>query len=98
MKTTIHRSENLVINRCDDTDRLELEIRFPSSFARGTCDARCPRCGAPGRAGHWELEGPDGRGNTVFFSCNADVSCDSSDGLTFNWTQEVLFPDGWQEK
>jgi hypothetical protein len=34
----------------------------------------------------------------VFFSCNADVPCDSADGLTFNWTQEVVFADGWQEK
>jgi hypothetical protein len=98
MKATIHRSENLVILRSEDSDRLELEIRFPSSFARGWCEGRCPRCGAPGRPGHWELEGPDGRGNTVYFSCNVEGQCQGSDGVSFNWTQEVQFPDGWTDK
>lgn len=98
MKTTLHRSENLIILRAEDGQRLEVEIRFSTSVARGGCDGKCPRCGAPGRPGHWELEGPDGRGNTMFLSCNDEGACRYPDDRTFNWTQEVVFPDGWVER
>ncbi|TVQ98410.1 MAG: hypothetical protein EA398_13250 [Deltaproteobacteria bacterium] len=95
MKRTLHRSENLLIAALKD--QIEFEIRFSTSAARGTCDARCPRCGEPGEPAHWELEGPDTRGNTVWMNCARATGCPGNEDGGFTWTQPVVF-EPWVEK
>lgn len=98
MKKNVHRSDNLLISLAEDGKTLEVEIRFSMSSARGRCDATCPRCGNPIPPTRWELEGPDGAGNTVWFECarplNDKPRCESD----ISWTRRVEFADGWTEK
>lgn len=96
MRDTLHRSENLTIARSEDGKRLEFEIRFSSSSARGDADGICPRCGKPGRPTHWEIEGPDGRGNTVWMRCTGEQCVEADE--PFLWSQTVTFDDGWDER
>ena len=99
MKRTLHRSENLSIALIEESAQLEFEIRFSTSSAKGGCDARCPRCQAIGKPSHWELEGPDSRGNTVWMVCPPDdAACKQEVNEGFRWSQTVVFPDGWSDK
>lgn len=98
VKKTLHRSENLVISHLVDQESLEFEIRFSSSIARGTCEARCPRCGMTGAPSDWELKGPDDLGNTVWLNCVEDQGCPGNAEGSFRWTQNVGFPEGWVER
>lgn len=95
MREYSHRSENLTIAVSDDGRKLEVEIRFSTSSARGLSDAVCPRCGATGRPTHWELEGPDGGGNTIWMSCNS-ATCVASG--TPHWSRPVVFAEGWVDR
>lgn len=98
MIEVMHRSENLVIRRLDDRS-IDVEIRFASSSARGTAEGKCPRCGGAGRPTHWELEGPDTRGNTLWMACdNADGACENDDTGALTWAVPVDFADGWEER
>jgi len=97
MKETIHSSENLVIKRMPDTRRLEVTIRFSTSYAKGMVDATCPRCGSFGRPSHWELEGPDGGGNMMWLKCDPDRDCAEENAGDASWTQRVDFSAGWVE-
>ena len=94
MRQNIYRSENLLITLCEDERQLEFEIRFSTSYARGRCDATCPRCHKPVSPSRWEIEGPEGLGNTVWFTCGSSsqggAGCDD-----LRWTRRVDFPDGW---
>lgn len=94
MRSVVHRSENLTIQVSEDGRKLEYEIRFSSSSARGTSDALCPKCLTTGRALHWEIEGPDGQGNTVWMVCENE----DCDGGGFRWTRPVTFVDGWVDR
>ena len=97
MKRTIHRSENLAISIPDDDNKLEVEIRFTSSSAKGHCDRTCPRCGTGGEPAHWEIEGPDGANNTMWLSCPNKDDCPGNrrdDGYT--WMRDVTFEE-WVE-
>lgn len=95
MKRTLHRSENLIIAL--NEREVEFEIRFSTSSSRGSSDAVCPRCGAIGEPAHWELEGPDTPGNTVWMNCRRDVECPGAAEGGFTWTQPVQFAS-WEEK
>lgn len=91
---TIHRSENLTITFAGDTKTFEVELRFPTSLTRGSCDARCPRCQTPGVPSNWEISGPDDSGNLIWLTCpNEDCPGNADPG--YRWTQNILFPDGW---
>lgn len=90
MNETLHRSENLIISRAGSGNRLSVEIRFPTSSARGVVDASCPRCGRVGKPEQWEIEGPDGRTNTVWLGCPPDYECERET----RWSRQVAF-DGW---
>lgn len=97
MRQNLHRSDNLLVSLSDDERQIEFEIRFSTSFARGACEAACPRCGNPVAPHRWELEGPDGAGNTVWFECgkalNGAPACDQE----LVWTRRATFDDGWVE-
>jgi hypothetical protein len=99
-RQTLHRSENLMISWQDDTTRFDVELRFPTSSARGSCEGRCPRCGEVGRLAHWELEGPDGQANTAYLACPTDGSCAGmrDRGESYQWAQAVHFVEGWVER
>lgn len=98
MKKSLHRSDNLLISLMEDEKTLEVEIRFSMSSARGRCDATCPRCGNPVAPTRWELEGPDGAGNTVWFECKRPLNGAEGCGGELSWTRRVEFADGWIEK
>jgi hypothetical protein len=98
MKPALHRSENLTILRGREPRTLEVEIRFSHSLARGTCDSTCPRCGRLGNPSHWELEGPDGTGNTMWLVCRDPETCGRNDGPGTSWTQSVTFAKGWEDR
>ncbi len=91
MSQTVHRSENLIIQRESGSTELSIELRFPSAIARGKAEGSCPRCGSPGHPEQWEVDGPEGTRNTVWLSCLAE-SC----GQDFRWTRPVSFGD-WHE-
>lgn len=101
MKQNVHRSDNLLISLSDDGKELEFEIRFSMSYARGRCDATCPRCHAPVAPSRWEIEGPEALGNTVWFVCRDTLSgtpaCETGpDGTDeLRWTRRVDFSEGW---
>lgn len=96
MRQNIHRSENLFITLTEDGTQLEFEIRFSTSYAKGRCDATCPRCRNPIAPSRWEIEGPDALGNTVWFVCSKPLN--GADGCgELRWTRRVEFNDGWVE-
>lgn len=96
MRQNIHRSENLFITLTEDGKQLDFEIRFSTSYAKGRCDATCPRCHAPVAPARWEIEGPEGMGNTVWFTCSTPL--DGTEGCKgLRWTRRVDFNDGWVE-
>lgn len=98
MAEVMHRSENLVIRQLDDLS-IDVEIRFASSSAKGTAEGRCPRCGGAGRPTHWELEGPDTRGNTLWMACGAEVAaCEKDTAGELTWSVPVDFSGGWDER
>jgi hypothetical protein len=94
----MHRSENLHITWDAETRRWEIEIRFPSSIARGSASGVCPRCGGGSRVEHWQLEGPDGLTNTLSLECGTDPCCQATEGGIFRWRQTAVFRDGWSER
>jgi hypothetical protein len=87
---TLHRSQNLVIARADGTTDLTFEVRFPTSVARGTLDAACPRCGGHGIPEQWEIEGPESKHNPVWLRCEAE--CKERDT---RWTKGAEFDGDW---
>jgi hypothetical protein len=97
LKQHLHRSENLLISLLDNKKEIEFEIRFSDSYSRGTCDALCPRCGNPVAPQRWELEGPDGSGNTVWFVCVDPLNGEEGCGEELDWTRRVTFQD-WIEE
>lgn len=97
MKQHLHRSENLLISLLDNGEEIEFEVRFSDSYARGTCDALCPRCGHPVAPQRWEIEGPDSTGNTVWFACTNTVDNSEPCGEDVSWTRRVSFHD-WIEE
>lgn len=97
MKKHIHRSENLLVSLLENGKDIEFEIRFSDSYSRGTCDALCPRCQNPIAPQRWELEGPDGSGNTVWFSCGETLNGKDPCEQEIDWTRRVLF-DEWTEE
>lgn len=92
MNETLHRSENLILFRASGQTEVQVEIRFPTTSARGVFDSACPRCGSPGQPEQWEIEGPDGRTNTVW------LKCDPANGCTreTRWSRQVTF-SGWSD-
>jgi len=89
MSTTLHRSENLTLTRNGAT--VTVDLRFPNSFARGTVDVTCPKCGMIGTPEQWELEGPDSRGNSMWIRCG-----DGCADRGTRWLRTVSF-DAWVE-
>lgn len=98
MKSALHRSENLIIQRIEATGQVEVEIRFSHFAARGRCEGTCPHCGRYGLPSHWELEGPESRANTMWFTCSEPASCDTEASGHRSWTQPVLFERGWEDR
>lgn len=96
MKKNIHRSENLLITYLQAEQALEFEIRFSTSYARGRCDARCPRCKNPVVPNRWEIEGPDGTSNTVWFECKELIGDGEPCGSEMHWVRQIEFDD-WVE-
>ncbi len=94
MREALYRSENLTVLSTEDGRRLEFEIRFTSSSTRGTAVGVCPRCGKAVRPTHWEIEGPDGTGNTVWMACER-ADCDGEG--EFRWSRAVMFGP-WVER
>lgn len=92
MSETLHRSENLIIANPDGSTQLTVEIRFPSSSVRGTVEASCPRCGKVGKPEQWEIEGPEGRTNTMWLGCRPDYHCERET----RWSRQVAFGD-WSD-
>lgn len=97
MKEHLHRSDNLLISILENRKQIEFEVRFSQSYARGTCEAVCPRCQNPVAPSRWELEGPDGSGNTVWFTCSKTLNGEDSCGDDMSWTRRVTFGD-WVEE
>lgn len=97
MKKTVHRSDNLFITLLESQKELEFEIRFSTSSARGRCDALCPRCLNPVSPNRWEIEGPEGMGNTVWFACEKTLNGAEACNDDLRWTRRVDFLDGWVE-
>ena len=93
MSQTLHRSQNLIIARGEEPNELTIEIRFPTSMARGHSTSDCPRCGVPGVPEQWEIEGPDGRSNLIWLGCAAVCSGKRDT----RWSRTVTFDDGWTE-
>lgn len=98
MKKNVYRSENLLITLTENQKELEFEIRFSTSYARGRCDALCPRCMSPVAPSRWEIEGPDGMGNTVWFACEETLDLKEPCKDDLRWTRRVDFLDGWVEQ
>lgn len=98
MKSALHRSENLLVQRIDATGQVEVEIRFAHFLARGTCEGNCPRCGRTAHPSHWELEGPESRANTMWFTCSEPARCNTAGNGPPSWTQPVLFARGWESR
>ena len=98
VKSALHRSENLIIQRVDGTGQVEVEIRFSHFAARGLCEGNCPHCGRRGLPSHWELEGPESRANTMWFTCSEPDTCDTEASGHRSWTQPVLFARGWEDR
>lgn len=94
MSETLHRSENLIISIPDGGTRLLVEIRFPTTSARGWVDAACPRCGNRGKPEQWEIEGPDARTNTMWLTCTPDNGCTRET----RWSRQVSFAEGWSDE
>lgn len=97
MKQNIYRSENLLLTFVESTGELEFEIRFSTSYARGRCDARCPRCNHSVSPSRWEIEGPDAMGNTVWFACVETLDGGEPCNGELRWTRSVDFGEGWVE-
>ena len=98
MKSALHRSENLIIQRLEGTGQVEVEIRFSHFAARGLCEGSCPHCGGRAIPSHRELEGPESRANTMWFTCATPSSCDTESSGARSWTQPVLFARGWEDR
>jgi hypothetical protein len=92
MSETLHRSENLTISRATGETNTLVEIRFSTSTVRGSFDSACPRCGSPGHPEQWELEGPQGRTNTVWLRCTPEDGCSRET----RWSRQVKFDD-WED-
>lgn len=97
MKQNVYRSDNLLITLLENEKELEFEIRFSTSYARGRCDALCPRCFNPVSPSRWEIEGPDAMGNTVWFACAETLNGTEACRGELRWTRRVDFNDGWVE-
>ncbi|MFT4702580.1 MAG: hypothetical protein ACI81R_000265 [Bradymonadia bacterium] len=93
VRYTLHRSENLHIYRDDEDPIVQVEIRFSTSSARGIADGACPRCGNLGKPAFWEMEGPDGKQNTVWLNCPQPSECEDE----FTWSRTVTFED-WDDQ
>ncbi len=89
---TLHRSQNLIISRLNDSTEVNVEIRFSTSIAKGLFDSKCPRCGESGTPEQWEFEGPESSHNTIWLKCNAGCL----DRET-RWTRRAEFDDSWTE-
>lgn len=90
---TLHRSDNLLMTREPGSTEIDVEIRFPTSLARGSAESGCPRCGKPGKPEQWEIEGPDGRLNTIWLGCD----CESTTERDTRWSRSVTFRGGWTD-
>lgn len=97
MRKSIHRSENLSITYVESDQELEFEVRFPSSSAKGRCDALCPRCRNPVTPIRWEVVGPDGGGNVAWFACKETLNDTPPCGGSVNWVRNITFQD-WVDK
>ncbi len=98
MKKAIHRSDNLTVSLSKNEKSILFELRFPNSYAQGTCTAACPRCGVPVAPTRWELEGPDGAGNTVWFACGKPLDGSEACDEDLTWTQRLSFTKGWEDR
>lgn len=96
MKKNIYRSENLLVTYIEADQALQFEIRFSTSYTRGRCDARCPRCKNPVSPARWEVEGPDGTSNTVWFECRETLNGKEPCGRDLHWVRQIAFAD-WVE-
>ncbi len=93
MNQTLHRSDNLLMTRSAGASTVQVELRFPTSMSKGEFDSACPRCGLPGKPEQWEIEGPDGRSNTVWLGCTADCGNQRDS----RWSRSVEFTKGWMD-
>ena len=86
------------MQQVEATGQVSVEIRFAHFIARGVCDGNCPRCGRRAVPSHWELEGPESRANTMWFSCSDAEHCHGDSQSPPTWTQAVLFARGWEDR
>lgn len=90
---TLHRSDNLLFSRVNGETSVYVELRFPTSMVRGEFDSACPRCSKPGKPEQWEIEGPDGRTNSVWLSCDSECTTERDT----RWSRTVSFKEGWTD-